>query len=85
MKAIKNLNSLKLNSNFLVAIAVTLSTLFSSVAAFAQTAPEKVEVDINTDGGGSVWYGQPWVWAVGVAIFIVIIVAITRSSNNRNA
>jgi len=85
MKAIKNLSSLKLNSNFLVAIAVTLSTLFSSVAAFAQTAPEKVEVDINTDGGGSVWYGQPWVWAVGVAIFIVIIVAITRSSNNRNA
>ena len=85
MKAIKNLSSLKLNSNFLVAIAVTLSTLFSSVAAFAQTAPEKVEVDINTNGGGSVWYGQPWVWAVGVAIFIVIIVAITRSSNNRNA
>ena len=84
MKAIKNLSSLKLNSNFLVAIAVTLSTLFSSVAAFAQTAPEKVEVDINADGG-SVWYGQPWVWAVGVAIFIVIIVAITRSNSNRNA
>lgn len=85
MKAIKNLKTPNFNSNFLVAIAVTLTTLFSSIAAFAQDAPQKVDVDINAGGGESVWYGQPWVWAVGVAIFIVIIVAITRSSNNRNA
>ena len=84
MKPITNLTSLKVNSNFLVAFAVAVMGIFTSIASFAQTAPEKVEVDINTDGG-SVWYGQPWVWAVGVAIFIVIIVAITRSSSNRNA
>jgi hypothetical protein len=84
MKPITNLTSLKVNSNFLVAFAVAVIGIFTSIATFAQTAPEKVEVDINADGG-SVWYGQPWVWAVGVAIFIVIIVAITRSSSNRNA
>ena len=67
--------------NFLVAFAVAMSTIFTSVASYAQSVPEKVDVDINTNGGGSVWYGQPWVWAVGVAIFIVIIVAITRSNN----
>lgn len=84
MKTTKNLRSSKVNSIFLVAFAVALSTIFTSIASFAQTVPEKVEVDINTNGGGSVWYGQPWVWAVGVAIFIVVIVAITRS-NNKNA
>lgn len=73
----KNLKSF----NFLVAFAVAMSTIFSSVASYAQSVPEKVDVDINTNGGGSVWYGQPWVWAVGVAIFIVIIVAITRGSS----
>ena len=84
MKAIKNLNSLKMNTNLLVAFAVTLTSLFSSISAFAQNATEKVDVNITADGG-NVWYGQPWVWAVGVAIFIVIIVAITRSNSNRNA
>ena len=84
MKTRKNLSILKSDSNLLMAFAVALTTIFSSVVSFAQTAPEKVEVDINADGGGSVWYGQPWVWAVGVAVFLVIIVAITRS-NNKNA
>lgn len=81
MRTIKNLSPLKINSNFLVAFAVVLSTIFTSVVSYAQSVPEKVDVDINTNGGGSVWYGQPWVWAVGVAIFIVIIVAITRGSS----
>lgn len=84
MESIKNLRSLKVYPNFLVAFAVALTFIFNSIVGFAQTAPEKVEVDINTDGGGSVWYGQPWVWAVGVALFIVIIVAITRN-NSKNA
>lgn len=73
----KNLRSF----NFFVAFAVAVSAIFTSVASYAQSVPEKVDVDINTNGGGAVWYGQPWVWAVGVAIFIVIIVAITRSNN----
>jgi hypothetical protein len=81
MKTRMNLRISKPKSNLLVAFAVALAAIFNSVLSFAQTAPEKVEVDINADGGGSVWYGQPWVWAVGVAVFIVIIVAITRSSN----
>jgi len=84
MKTVMNRLIRKPRPDLLVAFAVAMTTIFASITSFAQTAPEKVEVDINADGGGSVWYGQPWVWAVGVAVFIVIIVAITRSSN-RNA
>lgn len=69
---------------FMLALAVVLSGVFASVKTFAQSVPEKVEVDIDA-GGDSVWYGQPWVWAIGVAIFIVIIIAITRSGNRNNA
>ncbi len=64
---------------------MVLLTTLSSVYAFAQDVPEKVDVSINTDGGGSVWYGQPWVWAIGVAIFILVLVIVTRSNKNSNA
>ena len=83
MKTSRNINSMVPRSGFLVSFAVALVFILNSLLSFAQTAPEKVEVDINADGG-SVWYGQPWVWAVGVAVFIVIIVAITRN-NSKNA
>ncbi|NEU07347.1 hypothetical protein GZH53_03380 [Flavihumibacter sp. R14] len=83
MKTARNLRTMKPKSEILVPFAVALLFIFNSVLSFAQSAPEKVEVDINADGG-SVWYGQPWVWAVGIAVFIVLIVAITRS-NSKNA
>lgn len=67
-----------------ISIATLMLTLFANLYSFAQNVPEKVEVDINT-GGDNIWYGQPWVWAVGVAIFVVVLVIITRSNNNRSA
>ncbi|WP_411272708.1 hypothetical protein [Daejeonella sp.] len=69
---------------FIFSLTMILSTMLLSVKTFAQSAPEKVEVDINA-GGDSVWYGQPWVWVVGIAVFIVIIVAITRNNNSTKA
>lgn len=67
---------------FFLSLAMILTTFLVSVKTFAQSAPEKVEVDINA-GGDSVWYGQPWVWVVGIAVFIVIIIAITRNNNSK--
>jgi hypothetical protein len=37
---------------------------------------KKVDVDINTKGNN--WYASPWVWIVGVAVFILLLVALTR-------
>ena len=81
MKTITSLKPLSLAGKFILVLAVMFNSMYTSVKIYAQSVPEKVEVDINA-GGDNVWYGQPWVWAVGVAIFIVIIIAITR--NNRN-
>ncbi|HET8828273.1 MAG TPA: hypothetical protein VFM79_02980 [Pelobium sp.] len=67
------------------AFTLLLLTTLSSLYTFAQEAPTKVDVDINADGGGSVWYGQPWVWAVGVAIFILVLVIVTRGNKSTDA
>lgn len=78
---------MKTKNNYGVAklgITSLLLTLFTSLYSFAQDVPQKVDVDINA-GGDSTWYGQPWVWAVGVAIFVVVLVIITRSNNKASA
>ena len=49
-----------------------------SVLAFAQeTETKKVDVNIDADTGGN-WYASPWVWVVGAAVFILLLVALTR-------
>lgn len=58
-----------------------LVSLYSSVLLLAQD--KKVDVDINTHSDGSNWYASPWVWIVGVAVFILLIVAITRGGSRR--
>ncbi len=30
------------------------------------------------------WYTEPWVWAVGGAVFIIIIVALVRSNSSKD-
>lgn len=38
------------------------------------------EVDINVDvHAGEVWYANWWVWVIGLAVFIIIIVAIVSA------
>jgi hypothetical protein len=56
-----------------------LATLLS-IVSFAQDKKVDVDVNLNKDGG-STWYTQPWVWIVGAAVFILLIVALTRGNN----
>jgi hypothetical protein len=53
-----------------------LLMICSSAWLLAQDA-KKVDVDINTHSGNN-WYASPWVWIVGVAVFILLLVALTR-------
>ena len=65
-----------------LAMITFCANLLTSIKVIAQT-PDKVDVNINSNGGGA-WYGQPWVWVIGLAVFIIVIVAITRRGD-RNA
>ena len=61
---------------------LTIFSVLATVIAFAQD--KKVEVDIDTKSGGN-WYAQPWVWIVGAAVFILLLVALTRSGSRSEA
>jgi hypothetical protein len=54
-----------------------------SVITFAQET-KKVDVDISTDNGNNFW-ASPWVWIVGGAVFILLLVALLRGGSRRDA
>lgn len=58
---------------------LTFYTALLSVWAMAQEETKKVDVNIDANtGGGGAWYASPWVWVVGAAVFILLLVALTR-------
>jgi hypothetical protein len=60
-------------------ILSVLLMIYSSVWLLAQET-KKVDVDVNTHSSNTTWYTSPWVWIVGVAVFILLLVALTRGS-----
>jgi len=61
---------------------LTLPLFFLGILAIAQDKKVDVDIDVNK-GGSSNWYQQPWVWVVGAAVFIIIIVALLKGSGNK--
>lgn len=61
-------------------VSLVLASFFS-VLAFAQE--KKIEVDINTKSESDGWWMQPWVWVVGGAIFILLLVALLRGGRKQ--
>ena len=53
-----------------------MTTFLSTVQLWAQDKKMDVDIDINKKDAD--WYMQPWVWVVGAAVFIIIIVAILK-------
>jgi hypothetical protein len=49
-----------------------------SIVAFAQEKGAEVDVDVTKTTSTTHWYASPWVWVVGAAIFILLLVALTR-------
>lgn len=69
-------------SAFFTRISLFLSALFLSAVSFAQDAA-KLDVDVNTDSGGG-FFASPWVWVVGIAVFILLLVALLRGGSRRD-
>ncbi len=68
-------------SPILQRILMAILILMSSIISFAQET-KKVDVDINADNGG--FFGSPWVWVVGVAVFILLLVALMRGGSRKD-
>lgn len=59
-------------------LAVAMMLLFA-MKLFAQDGG--LDVDINV--GKEEWYEKPWVWIVGGALFILLLVALLRGGNKK--
>lgn len=71
--------------NLIAKISLFMTTLLISMYAIAQD-DKKVDVKISTDGdGGGSTFNQPWVWIVGGAVFLLLLVALLRNNNSRNS
>jgi len=62
---------------FYINAGLLFATLFSSVVLFAQD--KGIDVDINVKKETE-WYQQTWIWVVGAAVFVLLLVALLRGS-----
>lgn len=66
--------------------AKTISLLFASmiisIITFAQD--KKIDVNVNTKSGDDNFFMQPWVWIVGGAVFLLLLVALMRNNSSKN-
>jgi hypothetical protein len=67
-------------SRYLQNILSVLALVIISAPAFAQDKGVDINVDVNKNDE---WYKQPWVWIVGGAIFILLLVALLRGSGSK--
>jgi len=56
---------------------VTLALAFSLVSILSFAQDKGLDVNINVKKENE-WYQQPWMWVVGGAIFVLLLVALLR-------
>jgi hypothetical protein len=65
------------------AYLTVLAALIGTVLYAQDGETKSVDININKDGGGGTWYTSPWVWIIGAAVFILLLVALTRGGGRR--
>ena len=64
-------------------VSFLMAALVLSCYSFAQD--KKVDVTINTKSAeSSNFFTQPWVWIVGGAVFILLLIALLRGNSSKN-
>ncbi len=64
-------------------IVMSIGSFFFTLTSWAQD--KKVDVNINTKSdNGNNFFMQPWVWIVGGAIFILLLVALLRGNRSKD-
>lgn len=63
-----------------------LLTIVLSMMQFISFAQDTTSTRVTTETSTTTttWYTEPWVWIVGGAVFILILVALVRSNSSRD-
>ncbi|HMJ47273.1 MAG TPA: hypothetical protein VK498_08085 [Ferruginibacter sp.] len=64
------------------AIYFFIAFLFFSLITFAQD--KKVDINVNTKSDNGNFFMQPWVWIVGGAVFLLLLVALLRNNSSKD-
>ncbi|MEO7924369.1 MAG: hypothetical protein ABIR30_11885 [Chitinophagaceae bacterium] len=65
-------------------ISKTMFVFVATLLSLQTWAQDKgLDVDIDVNKKDSNWYQQPWVWILGGAIFILLLVAILKGSGKK--
>ena len=67
----------KIIKSFMLSLAGFLLT----IQLFAQEKGLDVDIDVNKKDSN--WYQQPWVWIIGGAVFILLLVALLRGGGKK--
>lgn len=64
-------------------IAIRFFAMFTMALMTTMTwaQDQGIDVDVDLDKGGDAWYANPIVWIIGVAVFILLLVALMRSGS----
>ncbi|RYF90804.1 MAG: hypothetical protein EOO03_02855 [Chitinophagaceae bacterium] len=72
-----------INTSLKNAFLMFLLTLTSAIAWAQETTSTAVSTtETNTSTEATVWYTEPWVWVVGGAVLVLLIVALTRGGGS---
>ena len=61
---------------------IFFTALVSFLSLWASTQESDADLDVNITTTNEAWYASPWVWVVGAALFILLLVALTRGKRN---
>ncbi|MEO8116706.1 MAG: hypothetical protein ABI653_03600 [Bacteroidota bacterium] len=75
MKKSFNLGSIRL-------FCLMLMALFIQTFLYAQDSAGTTTITTTTHTETQTWYMEPWVWVVGGAVFVLILVALARSGKS---
>ncbi len=72
----------KLISKSASKISLFFTAMLLTIVSFAQET-KKLDVNIDTGSKDSNFLMQPWVWVVGGAVFILLLIALLRNNSNK--
>lgn len=82
MKQVLKMNSWKMLVAFLVFQCMQVVVMAQEGSSTTTTTSTKsVDVNVETEN----WYAAPWVWIVGAALFILLLVALLSGGSRRSA
>ena len=62
-----------------------LASFYQAIVLAQDSTSSSTKITTSTSTETSTWYTEPWVWVVGGAVFILLIVALVRGSSSNTS